>query len=372
MISIDLPGSFFRQKIHSSKMKTVHLTGIRQLEISDIPPPQIKNPTDVLLKIEAVGLCGSDIHYYQTGKIGDQVVHYPFTLGHECAAVVEDVGPGCTGIKQGDSVVIDPAVSCGLCDQCLANRRHTCRNLRFLGCPEQLDGCLSEFYILPENNCFPVSQNMTAAQRVLVEPLSIGLYAVNFISNKGVQSIGIFGSGPIGLSTALAARAKRISRVYITDKIDSRLEAAKTVGALWASNPEKTDITKNIKEREPLLLDAVFECCGDQDALDLAVELLKPGGTLLIIGIPETDRILFDIHKIRRKEIVLQNIRRQNRCVSEAISLIQENRVSVDFMATHTFSLNETQEAFELASSYADGVIKALIYMEGNRVALQE
>lgn len=363
MISIDLQDSFFRQRIHSSKMKTVHLTGIRQLEISDIPQPQIKNPTDVLLRIEAVGLCGSDIHYFQTGNIGDQVVHYPFTLGHECAAVVEDVGPGCTGVKQGDRVVIDPAVSCGLCDQCLANRRHTCRNLRFLGCPGQLDGCLSEFYILPEDNCFPVSQNMTPAQRVLVEPLSIGLYAVNFISKTDVQSIGILGSGPIGLSTALAARAKGISRVYITDKIDSRLEVAKTVGALWAANPEKTDIIKKIKKREPLLLDAVFECCGDQDALDLAVTLLKPGGTLLIIGIPETDRILFDVHKIRRKEIVLQNIRRQNRCVSEAISLIQENRVNVDFMATHTFTLNETKEAFELASSYADGVIKALIYM---------
>lgn len=363
MISIDLPASFFRLRIHLSKMKTVHLTGIRQLEISDIKPPQIKNPTDVLLKIEAVGLCGSDIHYFQTGKIGDQVVQYPFTLGHECAAVVEDVGPGCTRVKKGDSIVIDPAVSCGLCDQCLANRRHTCRNLRFLGCPEQLDGCLSEFYILPEDNCFPVSHDMTPAQRVLVEPLSIGLYAVNFMSNKGVQSIGILGSGPIGLSTALAARAKEISRIYITDKIDSRLEVAKKAGVLWAANPLHSNIVKLVREREPFLLDAVFECCGDQDALDLAVDLLKPGGTLLIIGIPETDRIMFDIHKIRRKEIVLQNIRRQNRCVSAAISLIRENRVNVDFMATHTFSLNETQKAFELASSYTDGVIKALIYM---------
>jgi len=344
-------------------MKTVHLTGIRQLKVSDIPSPQIKSPTDVLLRIEAVGLCGSDIHYYQTGKIGDQVVHYPFTLGHECAAVVEDVGPDCKGVKQGDPVVIDPAVSCGHCDQCLANRRHTCRNLRFLGCPDQLEGCLSEFYILPEDNCFPVSHDMTPAQRVLVEPLSIGFYAVNFLNDKNIQSIGIFGSGSIGLSTALSARARGISRIYMTDKIDSRLDAARTAGALWAANPEKTDIAKNIKEREPFLLDAVFECCGDQDALDLAVELLKPGGTLFIIGIPETDHITFDVHKIRRKEIVLQNIRRQNKCVSKAISLIQENRVSVDFMATHTFSLNESQEAFELASSYADGVIKAIIYM---------
>ncbi|MFC2167991.1 zinc-binding dehydrogenase [Acidobacteriota bacterium] len=342
-------------------MKAVQLTGIRQLEVSDIPIPQIKKPTDVLLKIEAVGLCGSDIHYYQTGKIGDQVVHYPFTLGHECAATVEDVGPDCTRVKKGDPVVIDPAVSCGLCDQCQANRTHTCRNLRFLGCPEQLAGCLSEFYVLPEHNCFPVSQNMSAAQRVLVEPLSIGLYAVNFLKDKNIQTIGILGAGPIGLSTALSAKAKGISHIYMTDKIDNRLETAKTAGAQWAANPMNSNIAQDIEAREPFLLDAVFECCGDQDALDLAVDLLKPGGTLLIIGIPETERILFDAHKIRRKEIVLQNIRRQNRCVSDAISLIQQNRVNVDFMVTHSFSLNESQEAFELVSNYTDGVIKALI-----------
>jgi len=361
LILTDLPARFIQQRIHSNKMKTVHLTGIRQLEVSEIPLPQIKKSTDVLLKIEAVGLCGSDIHYFQTGKIGDQVVQYPFTLGHECAAVVEDVGPDCSRVKKGDSVVIDPAVSCGLCDQCLANRRHTCRNLRFLGCPEQLDGSLSEYYVLPEHNCFPVDQNMSPAQRVLVEPLSIGLYAVNFLKDKNIQTIGILGSGPIGLSTALSARAKGISRIYMTDKIDNRLEAARTAGAQWAANPMQSNIAKDVEKKEPFLLDAVFECCGDQDALDLAIDLLKPGGTLLIIGIPETDRILFDVHKIRRKEIVLQNIRRQNRCIPEAISLIQNNHVKLDFMATHTFSLNESQAAFELVSAYADDVIKALV-----------
>ncbi|MCJ7580756.1 MAG: alcohol dehydrogenase catalytic domain-containing protein, partial [Candidatus Aminicenantes bacterium] len=251
-------------------MKTVHLTGIRQLEVSDIPRPQIKRPTDVFLKIEAVGVCGSDIHYFQTGKIGDQVVHYPFSLGHECAAIVEDVGLGCSIVKKGDPVVIDPAVSCGQCDQCLALRKHTCRNLRFLGCPEQLDGCLSEYYVLPEDNCFPVSLNMTPAQRVLVEPLAIGFYAVNFLKDKNIQSVGILGSGPIGLSTALSAKARGISRIYMTDKIDSRLEAAKTAGARWAANPMNSNIENEIREREPLLLDAVVECCGDQDALDLA------------------------------------------------------------------------------------------------------
>ncbi|MGD2294844.1 MAG: alcohol dehydrogenase catalytic domain-containing protein [Candidatus Aminicenantes bacterium] len=345
-------------------MKSVRLSGIRRLEIEDLPEPKIENPTDVFLRVEAVGLCGSDLHYFLYGGIGDQVVQYPFTIGHECAAEVKETGPECTRVKPGDKVVVDPAVACGNCDQCRSGRRHTCRNLRFLGCPGQMEGCLSEFLVLPEVNCYPVSEGMTAAQKVLVEPLSIGLYAVNFLKDIQVLTIGILGSGPIGLSAILAARASGIQNIFATDKIEKRVEAAKTAGAVWAGNPDKTDIVKAITKKEVHGLDAVLECCGDQEALDQGVELLKPGGRLLILGIPETDRITFDVHKMRRKEISLQNVRRQNRCVEEAVSLIQDGRVNVDFMATHAFSLEEAQKAFELLAGYADGVIKASVRME--------
>jgi L-iditol 2-dehydrogenase len=341
-------------------MKTAYLTDPRKITIREVLKPEISSDTDVLLKIITVGVCGSDIHYFLNGRIGDQIIDYPFTPGHECAAVVEKTGPKVTQLKLGDRVAVDPAVSCGRCDQCLRGRPHTCRKLHFLGCPSQLEGCLSEYIVIPEQNCFPFDKSMTFTQGVLVEPLSIGIYAVNHLKDIKADTIGILGSGPIGLSVLLAAQKIDIPAIYITDKIQSRIEVALKAGAKWGGNPDESDILGTL-QKQTSGLDVVFECCGDQAALDQAVELLKPGGKLLILGIPEIDRISFNISKLRRKEISIQNIRRQNQCFQTAIDMIKNGSVEVDFMATHTFPLGEAQNAFELASSYEDGVIKAII-----------
>ncbi len=344
-------------------MKCAVLTGIRKIEVREVPEPQIRKDTDVLLKTGVVGLCGSDMHYYLAQRIGNQVVQYPLTPGHECAAVVNKVGSEVKRIKPGDRVVIDPAVSCGKCDQCLRGRPNTCLNLLFLGFPGQLPGCLSEFIVMPEENCYPIEEPMSLRQAALVEPLSIGVYSVKLLDNLNAETIGILGSGPMGLSVLLAARVAGIPLVYVTDKIDERLRVARNVGADWAGNPDKSDIVTDIQKQEPSLLDAVFECCGDQEAIDQAIELLKPGGKLMILGIPLTERISFDISKLRRKEICIQNVRRQNNCTQVAIDLIKNRQVEVDFMATHFFNLEETKEAFELVSGYRDGVIKAMIQL---------
>lgn len=344
-------------------MKAAVLTGIRKIEVREVPDPQLRNETDVLLKIGVAGLCGSDIHYYIAERIGDQVVQYPFTPGHECAAVVEKVGSSVRRVKPGDRVAIDPAVSCGKCDQCLEGRPNTCRNLLFLGFPGQLQGCLSEFIVMSEENCYTINEEMTLMQGALVEPLSIGIYAVKLLDNSKWETIGILGSGPMGLSVLLAAREAGTPLVYVTDKIDERLNAARNAGADWVGNPDKSDIVTDIQMKEPSLLDAVFECCGDQDAIDQAIELLKPGGSLMMLGIPMTDRISFDISKLRRKEICIQNVRRQNNCIQTAIDLIKNRQVDVDFIASHHFKLEETKDAFELVSSYRDGVIKAMIQL---------
>lgn len=204
---------------------------------------------------------------------------------------------------------------------------------------------------------------MTLRQGALVEPLSIGVYAVELLDNLKAETIGILGTGPIGLSVLLAARVAGISLVYVTDKIDERLKVARNAGADWVGNPDKSDIVTDIQMQEPSLLDAVFECCGDQDAIDQAIELLKPGGKLMILDIPLTERISFDISKLRRKEICIQNVHRQNNCIQTAIDLIENRQVEVDFMATHYFDLEEAKEAFELVSGYRDGVIKAMIQL---------
>ncbi|MDT8391901.1 MAG: alcohol dehydrogenase catalytic domain-containing protein [Lentisphaeria bacterium] len=343
-------------------MKTMRLTAIREMAMDDIPPPEPPRNKDVLLSVRAVGVCGSDVHYYTTGRIGSQVVEFPFTVGHECAAVVEAVGAGVKTLKPGDRVAVDPAVSCHTaCDQCLAGRPHTCRTLKFLGCPGQLDGCLSDYLVMPEASLFKIPDHMTLEEAALIEPLSIGIYAVNRSVPMAGATVGILGSGPIGLSVMLAARWKGAAAIYTTDRLDYRCHVASGQGAVWAGNPDTTDIVSAICEREPLLLDVVFECCGQQEALDQAARLVKPGGKVMLIGIPQFDRYTFPADIARRHEIHLQNVRRQNDCVQEAIDLVADGRIDPGFMVTHRFPFAKSKAAFDLVDQYADGVIKAMI-----------
>jgi len=346
-------------------MKAMFLTGLREMAMREIPVPTLKEPGDVLLRVGAVGVCGSDVHYYTTGRIGSQVVEYPYRVGHEFAGIVEATGAGVARVRPGDRVAVDPAMSCGQCDQCMGGRRHTCRNLRFLGCPGQAEGCLSEFIVMPEECCYPLGAGMTLDQGAVVEPFSIGLYAVKMAGGPREARLGVLGCGPIGMSVLLSALAHGAAAAYVTDRIEARLELALKSGAAWIGNPDSMDVVAAIVEREPLLLDVVFECCGRQEALNQAVELLKPGGKLMLIGIPPVESVSFDIDKIRRKEISIRNVRRQNECMLEAVDLIESGRVNVDAMVTHRFPLERSGEAFELVSEYRDGVMKAMIEVCG-------
>jgi len=342
-------------------MKAAVLTGVRKIEIRNLPCPEIRNETDVLLKTARVGICGSDIHYFLRNRVGGQNIGYPIILGHECSAIVEKVGARVTKIKSGDRVTVDPAVSCGSCSQCLAGRPHTCLNLRFLGYPGQMEGCLAETFIMPGQNCHVLPERLTLTEGALIEPLSIGLYAIAHIEVFRGQAIAILGSGPIGLCLTHLAKTVRIEKIFMTDKVEERIAAAKQIGAVWAGSPDRQDVVQEILKLEPEGLDIVFECCGDQAALDQAVDLLKPGGQLLIIGIPLEERISFNISALRRKEILVRNIRRQNRCTEKAVRLLAGEHLDVKFLATHRFRIEETQEAFEIASAYKDGVLKAIV-----------
>jgi L-iditol 2-dehydrogenase len=342
-------------------MKAVVLTGIRQMELTDIPEPGIKKDNDVLLKVKMVGVCGSDVHYYQTGRIGSQVVQYPFIVGHECTATVEAFGSSVTRVKVGDRVVIEPAIVCHNCDQCKQGRENTCRNLKFLGCPGQIGGCLCEYIVMPENCCLPLGDKLNFAEGVLCEPLAIGLYAVKQARLLENCDIAILGAGPIGLSCLINAQAENANTCYVTEKINERVETARKGGATWVGNPDKENVVKEILRRRPAGMDVVFECAGQQETIDQAIELLKPGGKLMLIGIPRTERISLVIDKIRRKEITIINVRRQNKCTQDCIDLIASGKISVDFMITHRFKLEQSQDAFDMVAEYRDGVVKALI-----------
>jgi L-iditol 2-dehydrogenase len=342
-------------------MKAAILTGIHRFDVSDVPAPEIVHDTDVLIRIKTVGVCGSDVHYFTTGRIGSQVVEFPFTIGHETAGVVEMAGSKVKRVHPGQRIAVDPSVSCGECDQCKAGREHTCRRLLFLGCPTQLEGCLAEYLVLPEKCCFPIPDTMTFVQATLSEPLAIGVYAVEQSGVRDGASIGILGAGPIGMSVFHVLRTRRPGTIFITDRIEDRLSKAGILKPAWSGNPDRVDVVAEIGRLEPLMLDAVYECSGDPEAILQGVQLLKPGGKLIIVGIPEVDEVAFPIHELRRKEITIYNIRRQVHCTQKALDLLASGAVNMDAMATHSFTLDQTPDAFEMVSAYKDGVMKAMI-----------
>ena len=342
-------------------MKAAFLTGLREMEIRDAPDPRITAPDDVLVRMDAVGVCGSDVHYYTTGGIGSQRVEYPWTVGHECAGTVMEVGGGVSDLAAGQRVAIDPLSSCGRCDQCLAGRPHTCRNQAFLACPGQLPGALAEYIVMPAECCFPVPETMNDDEVTLVEPLSIGLYARGLAGENPPKRAAILGAGPIGLSVLLCLRAAGAEEIFVTDLLPERLETAAAMEADWTGCHPSRDVVAEMLGRAEPGLDCVFECAGEQETLDQCVHLLRPGGTMLIIGIPEIERVSFNPELLRRKEIRLQNVRRQHGCIPGAIDLISSGRADVMPMVTHHFDLAGSREAFEMVADYRDGVIKAII-----------
>ncbi len=341
-------------------MQALRLTALRRLEVMEVPDPCLHNADDVLLRMAAVGVCGSDVHYYTTGRIGSQVVQYPFTLGHECAAAVERVGTAVRHLRPGDRVAVDPAMHCGECDQCRLGRPHTCRKLRFLGCPGQAEGCLSERLVMPAHCCLRLDDKMSAGQGALSEPLAIGLYAARgALPLKGAR-VGVLGCGPIGLSVIRCAQLLGAGEIYAADPLDYRRRAAQAAGAHWTGRPEDA-LADKIKTRVPGGLDAVFECCGQQSAVDQALEMICPGGRLMLIGIPEVDQIALTIDRARRAEVRVLNVRRQCGCTAATLALMAGGLLDVDFMVTHRFPLARAAEAFELVAGYRGGVIKAMI-----------
>lgn len=342
-------------------MKSMVLTGIRKMEMIEVPDPKLVHDTDVLIKMDRVGVCGSDIHYYTTGKIGSQVVEYPFPVGHEGAGTVLEIGSAVTHVKVGDEIAVEPAMPCWDCDQCNVGRPHTCRNLLFLGCPGQADGCLSEYIVMPETSCFKLEDNLILDDGALSEPLAIGVYAVKQSIPMKDAAIGILGFGPIGMSVLLPAKAQGAKSIFVTDKIIERLSMAKNLGVNYAGNPDQEDVVEKVAALEPNMLDVVFECCGKQEAFENAIDLLKPGGKLMMIGIPEFDNWQLSADKGRRKEITFTNIRRQNHALEPTLEMMKNKVFDAHQMVTHRFNFDQTKEAFDMVDNYRDGVMKAMI-----------
>jgi L-iditol 2-dehydrogenase len=342
-------------------MKSIKLKSKGEFGIFDEAMPIPDDHNNVLIKIASVGVCGSDMHYFKHGRIGNQVVDYPFTIGHEASGYIERIIGDPKGLKSGQLVAIEPSVSCGECDQCKAGRPHTCRKIQFMGAPGQLEGLMREYAVIPRENVFAVPEGFTANEAAYVEPMSIGAYAVKLSRLSKKDTIGIVGVGPIGMSVLLSLRYQGNEANYVWDKLDYRLENAKKAGAAWTGNPDKMELERELLKAVPEALDVVIECCGKQEALDMAIKVLKPGGKLVIVGIPTEDRISFDMGDLRRKEIEIINVRRQNHSVYDAVKIVDHFRPLDNFLITHSSGYDKTNEVFDMVDTYSDNVVKAVV-----------
>jgi L-iditol 2-dehydrogenase len=342
-------------------MKAIALTKIGELTGVTFPDEMPLQPGEVLIRVKSIGVCGSDVHYFKTGRIGSQVVDYPFLLGHEFSGVVEKTAPDVVSLLPGTRVAVDPAMPCYACDQCLAGRSHTCRNLRFLGCPGQAEGCMREFVVMPATSCFAIPQTLTFDDAMLCEPLSIGIYAAKTYGECRGKTAAVIGFGPIGMSVSAALIDANAAAIVVSEKLDYRLDIAGDLGIKNRFNPDKCNLVSEVNTSFPQQIDVVFECCGQQDAVLQAINLLKPGGTLVIVGIPSFDSWYFPVDELRRKEITIKNVRRQNECVPDAIALLQRNPQAIRKMITHKMPFGQSQMAFDMVSAYSHGVMKAVL-----------
>ncbi len=341
-------------------MREAQFTGLRTIEIVHAMEPAVEDAYDVKVRIDRVGICGSDVHYYLHGRIANRVVRYPATLGHECAGTVVEVGAR-AGLEPGTRVAIDPALTCGQCDQCQSGRSNTCREIQFLGTPDEAPGAVADFRVLPAKNCLPIPDSLSLDDATLIEPLSVGLHSVRLGALKAGERIGVLGCGPIGLSVLLCAKAQSEAiTTYATDLLPQRLAVAQTCGADWVAAADES-VVEAILEQEPLGVNCVFECSGDPACIDQAMGMLAPGGRLIMVGIPATPELTFDVHRMRTRELTFRNVRRQEACMEPAIRMMAEGRIHASPLVTHHFPLDQIEPAFEMVAAYDDGVVKAML-----------
>jgi len=349
-------------------MRAALLHGIRDVRLEERPRPT-PGPGEVLLKVASVGVCGSDVHYYVEGCIGDQVVTDPIIMGHEFSALVAGLGAGVEGLETGQLVAVEPAIPCGVCEPCQHGHPNLCPNVRFCGTPP-IDGVFAEYAVMPAENCFPLPEGFSPAEGAMLEPLGVAIHAVGLAHLKPGQAVTVLGAGPIGLLTAAVARASGAGEIYITEPLAYRrqfaLDYVATVASDAALNPNDTDVVAEVvRLTGGRGVDVAFEAAGAPETTDQAAGLVRPGGQVVVIGIPVEDRMTVTASTARRKGLTIKMVRRMKHTYPRAIRMVQAGMVDVTPLVTHTFPLERIAEAFDMVAAYGDGVIKAMIQISG-------
>jgi L-iditol 2-dehydrogenase len=313
------------------------------------------------VRLRAVGICGSDVHYYADGRIGDTIAPLPFVLGHEPAGEVAALGAGVDCFTIGQRVALEPSLSCGVCDICLAGRPNCCPQVHFLGSPP-VPGVYEEFHLFKPLQCIPISDNVTFAAAATLEPMAVALHAIKLGRVCAGDRVAVMGCGPVGILTAMAARISGATFVAMTDPIPARRAHAARLVADIVLDPSDAGALSQITAAAGNI-DISFEAAGAQGAVDDATLVVRPGGTTVLIGIPAVDRIALWAHPLRRKELNLIMARRSNFDLEPCLRLMEKGMIDPAQIVTHSFPLERLAEGMEMVKNYRDGVLKAMIEM---------
>ena len=341
-------------------MKVAVMLGIGKMgfEERDIPQPK---DDEVLVKLEYVGICGSDLHYYESGAIGDYIVKPPFVLGHEPGGTVVEVGKNVTHLKVGDRVALEPGKTCGHCEFCKTGRYNLCPDVVFFATPP-VDGVFQEYVAHEAGLCFKLPDNVSTMEGALIEPLAVGFHAARQGGAQAGQVAVVTGAGCIGLVSMMALKAMGVSKVYSVDVMDKRLDKALELGADGVINGSREDAVKKVMELTGGMgCDLVIETAGTEITTRQAVQMTKKGATIVLVGYSKTGEIKMPISLALDKELTFKTVFRYRHIYPMAIDAVASGRVNLKEIVTNEFALDDIQEAMDESVNNKADIVKAVV-----------
>jgi L-iditol 2-dehydrogenase len=351
--------------VTDTTMLAARLHGPADLRVEQIPHPGPPGPGQALLRVTAVGVCGSDLHTYQDARIGDTALQAPLILGHEFAGVVEAVGPDALDghfqpLHTGARVAADPAQPCGRCEMCEQGHPNLCWRLHFCGLYPDA-GSLCQWMHVPARTCFPMPDAIDDAGAALLEPLGVAIHAADLARIRVANSVAILGAGPIGLLILQIVRLAGADPIFVSDRLLWRLELAQRFGAI-PINYDTIDPVRAVRDATAGRgVDVAIEAAWSDHSVQQAAEMARMGGRLVLVGIPGDDRLALKHSTARRKGLTIRLSRRMQHAYPRAIRLAERGYVDLHSLISHHFPLERTPEAFALNVAYQDWVVKIII-----------
>src|ERR1700739_3308095 len=324
-----------------------------------VMPIEDPGPGEVQVRIEAVGVCGSDLHAYSEGAVGSTPNVYPMLLGHEPAGRIVKTGAGLTGFAAGDRGALEPALYCYHCELCLSGHHNVCANIRFLSNPHH-PGFFRELVNLPAVNFRPMPTGMSFDEATLAEPLAVALHSIRLASIQSGETVAVIGAGPIGLLTIAALRAAKAARIWAVEPLAHRRELARGIGADAVVEPREAveEILSGTGQRG---VDCAIDCAAGEYTTGQAIQVTRNAGRVVLTGIHSSPFVPMDGSAMRRKELTIFNVRRSNHETQEALELLQAHAEWFAPLLTHTREIEQIDDAFAIASQYRDGVGKMIV-----------